>query len=319
MAKTKTTGAITQDKGRTWKIDTKIKINGKWEHLYKSGYKSLSSAKSDLERAKNQFIKEKEKDQVGVMFFEDLIREYKKMREITVNVTTLGCDESIYNVYLYPYFKGKLIKDCINTNSISEWYYNISKSPKYSYNKKTKIITRIKDILKFAYNHKYIDAQTYQDCDVLIYPIKSVKGAKKEKDIWNSNEEKEFLKFVKDNNLKDYILFKTLLETGVRIGELLGLQKSCYDSTTKKIIIKQQIVNIHNKGAVLTDILKTHDSYRTIQLPTGLCNILDDYIKTFKINDSDFLFFSNRKTKPISRTEVRRKLDYYCSCSGVKK
>ena len=107
--KTKTTG-FKQLKDKTWMINTRVKVDNEYKHFQKKGYPTLSAAKADFERAKEEFIKKHTKHH-EMIYFEDLIEEYKKMRNSTVaHGTTIG-DNSVYNVYLFPYFKGKKIKD----------------------------------------------------------------------------------------------------------------------------------------------------------------------------------------------------------------
>lgn len=310
--KTKTRGTFKQLSDGTWSIDTKVKINGEFRHFAKRGYRTLSDAKADYERALNNF-KQKNSHTYEILFFDDLINEYKKMRAITVNDTTLVCDNSVYNVYLYPYFKGKLIKDVFTPSVIRDWYEMLVKNKNYSDNKKSKVITRVKDILKFAYNHKHIDASTYQDCDVIMYPIKtSVKP--KEKTIWTQDEEDRFLSVVKETSLKDYIMFLTFFSLGARIGEFLAIQGKGFDGNM--ITINQQVVYTE-KGFHLTSKLKTYESYRQVLLDKETSNLLKQYIQDFKIKDEDFIFHSFKKDEPLSKTSFRRKLYYYCERANV--
>lgn len=310
--KTKTRGLFKQLSDGSWSIDTKVKVNGEYKHFAKRGYRTLSDAKADYDRALNQFI-QKNSHVYEVLFFDDVINEYKKMRAVTVNDTTLITDNSIYNVYLYPYFKGKLIKDVFNPTTMKDWYERLAKNRNYSENKKGKVITRTKDILKFAYNHKYIDAETFQDCDVIMYPIKSSKKPK-EKTIWTQEEEEKFLSVVKDTSLKDYIMFKTFFSLGARIGEFLAIQGKGFDGNM--ITINQQIVYTED-GFNLTSKLKTYESYRQVLLDTTTSQLLKQYVKDFNIKDNDFLFYSFKKNEPVSKTTFRRKLNYYCSEANV--
>ena len=63
-------------------------------HLREVGYLTLSSAKADYERAKQEFIKSKEQH-CKVATFDDLLREYAKMRQIVVDILTLKNDECL--------------------------------------------------------------------------------------------------------------------------------------------------------------------------------------------------------------------------------
>ena len=152
----KNKGAFVQYDDSTWGIDTRIKVNDEYRHFKKKGYPTLSAAKADFERAKAEFISSKSMNKYEVLIFDDLLVEYEKMRKVTCNPSTLGCDQSVFNVYILPYFSKKLLKDCFNTEAITEWYHNIVDDNHYTNNKKAKVITRMKDLLKFAYMHKYV-------------------------------------------------------------------------------------------------------------------------------------------------------------------
>jgi len=311
-------GDFIQLEDGTWAIDKRVKIDNEWKHFRKKGYQTLYQAKADLSDAEQEFIDKHSKPKVSTNTFDDLIEKYKIKRKRTVNESTLGCDTSIYNVYLYPYFKGKDIDDVFTEDVIQEWYDSIIDSTKYSQNKKYKVISRFKDIIDFAWEKKIITSEQHQDCKSCLYQVKCNKNPKTERVIWTDDEERNFLNATKVNDL-DYLMFKTFLITGARIGEFLALQVKSFDYNKRKLKIEQQLKIISGKGVVLSDELKTHESYRTISLPKDLCDILKDYIETIGLKEEDFLFHSNENRIPLSRTSFRRKLYHYCDVANVRK
>ena len=56
MKVVKRKGAFVQYADATWGIDTKVKIGDEFRHFGKKGYTTLSAAKADYERAKEEFI-----------------------------------------------------------------------------------------------------------------------------------------------------------------------------------------------------------------------------------------------------------------------
>ena len=316
MAKTKATGYKQENDG-SWSIDTKVKVDGVWRHFHKKGYATLSEAKADFENAKNKFIREKESNHKTI-FFEDLVREYEDMRAIIVDQSTLECDRGAFNNYMFPFFRGKLIKDVFNVSTISSWYRELVNNKKYTNNKKSKVITRMKDLLKFAYTHKYINAEVYQDCDVNIYQVKYSKKPMTERVVWNEEEERRFVNALSINK-KDSLMFRLFLATSPRLGEFLGLQGRSFDFKRSRIIIDQQVKNVAGKGAILTDKLKTHESYRTIVIPMTLAIELKDYIESFNIKEDQFLWFYTSRNQPVSRNTIRRLFDKYCDIAGVRR
>ena len=315
--KTKSKGAIVQCADGTWMIDTKIKVGDKWLHFKRTGYLTKADAKNSFDTEKAKFITSKSLNKCEVMLFEQLLAEYKKMRKIVVNVTTLERDMSDVRVYISPYFEGKLLKDCFTAEYVNEWYHDLVDSPKFSNNKKSKIITRIKDLLKFAYMHKYIDAPTYQDCDVCLYQVKYSKKPAHERVVWTNEEENAFWGALQSNP-KDLLMFSVFFACSPRLGEFLALQPNCFDFQNRKITIKQQVVYISGKGVVLTDKLKTNESYRTIIINNALAENLKSYIETMGLKEDDYLFFEGSRDKPLSRTTFRRKLKKYCRIAGIR-
>ena len=318
MKVSKRKGAFVQFEDGTWGIDTKVKIGEEFKHFGKKGYATLSAAKADFERGKAEFISLKSLNKYEVLIFDDLLRKYNDMRRVIVNESTLGCDNSEFHVYFLPYFGGKLLRDCFNQESIENWYQELVDNPHYSNNRKAKVITRMKDLLKFAYMRKFIDAVIYQDCDCCLYQVKYSKKPQHEKVIWEESEEQAFWEVVSDYP-KDYLMFRVFFTCGARLGEFLGLQVNCFNPSKKKLDIKQQAIYVPNKGLIVTDRLKTHESYRTVILPNDLASDLERYITTIGLKENDFLFFGNNRKQPLSRTNFRRKLYKYCDLAGVRK
>ena len=315
--KTKTQGIFKQNEDKTWRIDTKIKINGKWVHLTKTGYKTLGDAKSDYanveERMRNKYTLEHE-----IITFDDVIREYKKMRANVVNESTLAGDNSIYNIYFFPHWKGKKIEAVFKQNEIKKWYSWLTSTNRFSKNKQNKVITRINDLLEFAYKHKFISANIKQECDMEIYQVKGARNSSKKKEIWSLSQEREFLKATELDG-KDHIMFKLFLAISPRISEFLALQVASYDRAKRKITIEHQMKNIAGKGYFVSDDLKSHDSYRSIIIPSNLANDLNDYIDTLGLRDKDFLWYLDKRNIPMSKQTFRRKLYYYCDVADVPK
>lgn len=314
--KTKAKGVFAQCPDGTWKIDTKIKVDGTFRHFKKSGYATLSSAKSDYERARTEFIENKQ-EHCSVVTFDDLLKKYMEMRNIVVDILTVVNDKSIYHVNMLPCFGGKLLKNVFEKNAFNLWYRNLVSDKRLSNNRKAAVISRIKDILKFAYMHKYIDAIIYQDCDVCLYPIKCSSKPKTERIAWTAAEQVAFFNVI-DKQSVDYVMFHLFFFLGARLGEFLALMPRSFNRNTKKIIIDQQVRTITGEKQVLTDKLKTHNSYRSIKLNDYTANLLSEYIDTLGIKDDEYLFGSSR-IYSMPRATFRWKLDKYTKMAGVRR
>lgn len=297
----------------TWYISTRIKIEGEFKTFTARGYQTKFEANNDYERCTNKFIKDNSAV-YKVVFFEDLCEEYISFRKLTVRLQTMRGDMYGIDKYMKS-FKGKMISACLNKKSIEKWFASLN-SQKTSSARKNKIITLMKDILKFAYQKMYIDASTYQICDVSIYKIMSSNRPRIEKVIWTKEQMSLFFNIIPRDS-KDYVMFKLYAFLGCRIGEFQGLKVKCFDSTRKTIQIYQQVIEATGKNKwELVDYVKTTDSYRTITLSDEVYSILKEYIVNCDLGIDDFLFFGK---KPLSRNTIRRKMYQYTVTAGIPK
>ena len=317
MKNKKTKGAFCQLDNGQWMIDTKIKVNNKWCHLSKKGYRTLQDAKLDFENVKQAYIRSKAIKQYDNDFNSVLIK-YAENRSHLVRQSTLESDQSIYNTYFYPFFDHLRLENVFNQGSIHNWFVSLSKKANISNARKSKIITKMKDLINFCYNHKLITAEQKQDCDCCLYQFKADKKAKTERIIWTSEEEVRFFGSFKTNPTK-YLMYKLFYMTGTRIGEFLALMPKCFNRETKTITICQQVQNIKNKGAVCLDQLKNYEGYRTIEIDGDTSAKLANYIDSNSI-DSDSYIFSMKKdhSYPIGKTTFKRELKKDCIRANVR-
>jgi integrase len=87
--------------------------------------------------------------------------------------------------------------------------------------------------------------------------------------------EEELLKFVAEaRDDRDFPAYVLVATTGLRRGELLGLQWDCVDLDKKIIVVKRQLIP-HNNGLKLLETTKSKSSRRKI-------NITDDAVRELK-------------------------------------
>lgn len=92
---------------------------------------------------------------------------------------------------------------------------------------------------------------------------------------------------VNSNSYEDYI-FRLALditsETGLRRGELCGLDLDNHIDTEKQILkVRQALIRVENTY-VLSDKLKTDSSYRTLPISSALCAKIENHKKILKKN-----------------------------------
>lgn len=107
----------------------------------------------------------------------------------------------------------------------------------------------------------------------------------KEMQVLTHDEMQRFLIQAKHDGY--YEIFMLDLATGLRRGELMGLQWSDLNFSTGELRIQRQVGRIKGKLQA-TDLLKTQSSGRTIVLPPSVVRILKVYQPT--LNGSKWLF-----------------------------
>lgn len=157
------------------------------------------------------------------------------------------------------------------------------------------IILVLRLTLNFAYKSKVIEALNW---DLIEYPkdlkIKKVVALSKE-------EEQKLIQAIYLNLTRKSVGILLTLFTGLRIGELCGLQMSNISLTDKTISVNKTIQRIYDKSKKKSYIHigspKTKSSERTIPVPSLLMNI----IKKFYTTNPNHFFLTGR----IKTTEPR--------------
>lgn len=136
-------------------------------------------------------------------------------------------------------------------------------------------------------------------------PIGTLKSH--EGNYWTYQEYKQFRKAIK--SIQDLAIFDTLFYTGARIGEVLAL-KWLDINFDKRLISINKTLTITEDGYKIGPP-KTHSSYRSIDIPAALLDVLQDYRNfTEAYEENDFLF-------GILPKAVRDRMRRYIKTAGV--
>jgi len=92
-------------------------------------------------------------------------------------------------------------------------------------------------------------------------------------------------------------MFYILAMTGIRAGELLGLQVEDIDFERRLLFIRRSV----NRGNVQS--VKSKASQRPLPLPDALAEILKKHLRTWRENPERWLF-TNSRTRPFSGDKV---------------
>ena len=92
---------------------------------------------------------------------------------------------------------------------------------------------------------------------------------------WTKDEFQTFIESMKDRPAS-YTVFMTMYYTGIREGELLALTPSDIDFEKKTLTVNKSYQRLGKEDIITTP--KTPKSIRTIPIPDGLCNCLQEYM-----------------------------------------
>ena len=232
--------------------------------------------------------------------FAILAHLWLKEKQTLVTPSTYAGFLLIVANHLIPYFGLQKICD-ITESKIQEFIFYLFYNGRLD-NAGGLTVKTIRDIilvlrltLNFAYKSKVIEALNW---DLIEYPkdlkIKKVVALSKE-------EEQKLIQVIYLNLTRKSVGILLTLFTGLRIGELCGLQMSDISLTDKTISVNKTVQRIYDKSKKKSYIHigspKTRSSERTIPVPSLLMNI----IKKFYTANPNHFFLTGR----IKPTEPR--------------
>ena len=233
------------------------------------------------------------------MKINEIIELWKKEKIIYVKKSTYSAYLLLLENHISPYF-GELYD--IEEKDVQDFALNKLTSGLSTKTVKDLIIV-IKMILKFAYKNKFLE---YKEIDIK-FPTKS---DTRDLEVLSIPDHKKLLKYVQENftfkNLGIYIC----LSTGMRIGELCGLQWCDIDIDNGIIKVRKTVQRIYvvekdrRHTEILMDSPKTKNSIRDIPMTNELIKLIKPLKK---IVNNEFFVLTNDE-KP---TEPRTFRSYY--------
>ena len=127
---------------------------------------------------------------------------------------------------------------------------------------------------------------------------------------WTKAEYQKFAQAIMDKPLSFYA-FEMLYWCGIREGELLALTSADFDFQKETVTINKSYQRLKGRD-VITDP-KTPKSNRVIQMPSFLCQEIQDHIKSlYGVQPTDRIF-------PVTKSFLYKEMERGCKLSGVKK
>lgn len=288
--------------------------NGRRNRLKKQGFKTKKEAEiyvtDTLNKRNIGYITPKSNNILFKDFILDWFTNYKSN---TLGVNTKNNYLSRINYHIIPklgYFK---LTDITNL-TIQNFYNSLINDNKLAPASAKKIIEILSNCFKYAKKNK------------LIYniptDIEKIKLEKPKIDYWNKDDIDFFIKELEHTYLFTPVFISLL--TGLRIGELCGLRWSDINLKNGYLTVNHQVIQDKiNKELILTDVLKTSTSHRSVSIPNILINYLEhlkeddiDDINGFVIKDRNGLMATPRNismefTKKVSKYKNLKQISFH--------
>lgn len=237
----------------------RVQYEGNRYTIYDEDLDNLLTRMEDMRYELRHGLYEREQNITMDKWFQMWMEEYKKN---SVKLTTYEVYERTYEGHIKPYFKGKKLKD-IRPEHIQRLLNKEAKK----LSKKT--LSRLKVILNGCFS------QAYKNEIIKKNPVPLTQFPKyppeKERRVMTKEEQNIFLKYARKLNYGD--LFEVALSTGMRNGELRGLEWQDIDFDNNVIHITGTLVYSEVKGYYKTSP-KTRTSKRDIPMLDNVCVIL---------------------------------------------
>jgi integrase len=282
-----------RQKDRGWQFIISYKDeNGKWKQKSKQGFKKKSEAKpvaeKMLEEIKNKVALEVPEEFEGVTFkeFTDLFLKHAK---VTLEQNTVNGYETILLKFKELNNMDMTKIKPVHIQNIVDGMANINKEGTI----KT-YIQRLHSLFKVAVEQYNIIPKN---------PVSNIKYksniATRERKALNVKESDDLLSKIKNRNY--YTITLIALESGLRIGEIIGLTWDDIDFRNKTININKQWKVINVNGVYGFGSVKSKKSNRVVPMSKSVYAALNDY----KIRNLNGRIFNYKNTSAIS-SDLRR-------------
>mgnify|MGYP001157658271 FL=1 len=232
---------------------------------------------------------------------DSFLKEYKS---INLKQTTLDQYESLYKAYINPYFKGYHLRS-LTTSRIQKFINFMYRDKGLSASTIRSTVNVISTAIDKAVKLGYTDFNPTADAE--LPPIK-----KSAVDALNAVEIEKLFNAL-NQEFYGYAI-KLCISSGLRRGELLGLQWTDIDLEGSVIHVKNNLVKT-SKGCLLQSP-KTKSSVRDIVISDDVCTMLKKRRKEYP----DDIYFVRQlsKDQPVNPDNFSRQYRCICEKAGIK-
>lgn len=257
---------------------------GERHTLYDKDIKNLKKKLDDLRYELEHGLYAKESIITVNDWFHTWIDEYKKP---TVKHGTVGVYEDTYDSYIKQPFGKKKLKD-LRPEQIQN-LYNTLNTQGFSRNTIELVSVVLSGMYKQAYKNQKIRMNPVPLATLPKMP------ERKERRVLTREEQKIFMETAKNHQY--YYVFELALSTGMRSGELRGLEWEDIDFQNKMIHVRGTLVQ--NRYGFYKDTPKTQSSYRDIPMLENVYNLL----KQRKVQQSEQKILLGNHWKTLENLE----------------
>jgi len=262
------------------------------------------------------------KDKPTITTYKELVALWWESYKNTIKPNSQQSMEGIVRLHILPVF-GDYKLDKLTTpviqQQVNKWADKANKGEKGAYANYSFLNNINRRILQYGVTMQAIQHNPARD---VIIPRKQQNKEHKVK-FFSNQELKQFLDYL-DNldlssyeNLFDYVLYKTLLASGCRIGEALALEWSDID-LKKGIISISKTLNRYQE----TNTPKSKAGLREIDIDKDTVSLLKQYkkrqqVQSWQLGRSEGIVFTPFTTKYAYACLLRKRLQGHFKSAGV--
>ena len=262
------------------------------------------------------------KEKPTITTYRELVALWWESYKNTIKPNSQQSMEGIVRLHILPVF-GDYKLDKLTTpiiqQQVNKWADKANKGEKGAYANYSFLNNINRRILQYGVTMQAIQHNPARD---VIIPRKQQNKEHKVK-FFSNQELKQFLEYL-DNldlssyeNLFDYVLYKTLLASGCRIGEALALEWSDIDFK-KGIISISKTLNRYQE----TNTPKSKAGLREIDIDKATVSLLKQYkkrqqVQSWQLGRSEGIVFTPFTTKYAYACLLRKRLQGHFKSAGV--
>ena len=262
------------------------------------------------------------KEKPTITTYRELVALWWESYKNTIKPNSQQSMEGIVRLHILPVF-GDYKLDKLTTpiiqQQVNKWSDKANKGEKGAYANYSFLNNINRRILQYGVTMQVIQHNPARD---VIIPRKQQNKEHKVK-FFSNQELKQFLDYLEDldqssyENFFDYVLYKTLLASGCRIGEALALEWSDIDLKKGTISISKTLNRYQE-----TNTPKSKAGLREIDIDKATVSLLKQYkkrqqVQSWQLGRSEGIVFTPFTTKYAYACLLRKRLQSHFKAAGV--